>query len=48
MWAPENLSNDGTVAGISEGGMPCIDAEIVEGCQNRVPISLGSLSVILG
>jgi len=48
MRALKNLSDDRTVAGISEGGKPCVDTEIVKGCQNRVAVPFCGLSVILG
>jgi len=47
MRALENLSDDRTVAGIGECGKPSVDAEIVEGCQDRVPVPFCGLSVIL-
>jgi len=47
MWAFENLSNDGTVARIGEGGGTSVDAEIVEGCQDRISVPFRGLSVIL-
>jgi len=46
MWALENLSDDRTVAGIGEDGKPRVDTEIVEECQNRVPVPFCGLSVI--
>jgi len=40
LCAFEDLSDDGTVAGIGKGRQPGVDAEVAEGCQYRVPVSV--------
>ncbi|MCB2218566.1 hypothetical protein [Desulfofustis glycolicus] len=47
LWAFEDLSDDGAVAGIGQGRKAGVDAEIVEGCQNRVPVPFCGLFVVL-
>jgi len=47
LGAFEDLSDDGTVAGIGKGRESSVDAEVVEGCQNRVSIPFRCLSVVL-
>jgi len=47
LCAFEDLSDDGTVAGIGEGRQPGVDAEVVEGCQYRLPVPFRCLSMVL-
>jgi len=47
LWAFEDLSYDGRVTGISKSGKTGIYAEVIKGCQDRVPIPLGRLLVVL-
>lgn len=47
MWAFEDLSDDGTVAGICEGRESSIDAEVIEGCEYRITVPFRCLPVVL-
>jgi len=47
LCAFEDLSDDGTVAGIGEGRQPGVAAEVVEGCQYRVAVPFRCLSMVL-
>jgi hypothetical protein len=34
LWTLEDLSDDGTVAGIGKSWKASVDIEVIEGCQN--------------
>jgi hypothetical protein len=42
-----DFSDDGAVAGNDQGRKAAVDAEVVEGSQNRIPVPFRGLFVVL-